>query len=299
MKLQSALEYLITYGWVIMIIAVVLAALWFFGFFNTATYAPKASPGQCYVARPDGPNSTQFMALRGSCGNEAPQYVTVFAKQNAYVVAEPPGGQSTSAITVTAWAYEVSLIGAGACETVVSIQGQDPFHVPWIINAAGGQGSGWLGCGQNVEAASSMGGVICAGGLIMPIGHWVFLALTYDQQTEILYQNATQDCSIAVSSPISLWPNGNVLIGNGGTGGTAYPFNGYISNVQIYNTSLSANIISAMYSEGVGGEPIELQNLIGWWPLNGNPNDYSGNMDNAKANGINFNGGWYQTYITT
>lgn len=299
MKLQSALEYLMTYGWVIAIVAMVLAALWFLGFFNPATYVPKASPGQCYVARPDGPNSTQFMSLRGACGNEVPQYVTVFSKQGEYVVASPPGGESTSAITVTAWAYELSALGAGPCETVVSIQGQNPFYVSWIMNAVGGQGTGWLGCGANVGAASAVEGAICEGGHVMPIGHWVFLALTYDQQTEILYQNATQDCSVAESKPIRLYPNGNVLIGNGGPGGYVYPFNGYISNVQIYNTSLSANTIAAMYSEGVGGEPIDLQNLIGWWPLNGNSNDYSGNMDNANSYGINFNGGWIQTYINT
>ncbi|MGC8538128.1 MAG: hypothetical protein ACP5MZ_04090 [Candidatus Micrarchaeia archaeon] len=35
MKLQSAMEYLMTYGWAILIVAVVLAALFELGVFNT------------------------------------------------------------------------------------------------------------------------------------------------------------------------------------------------------------------------------------------------------------------------
>ncbi len=39
LKLQSAMEYLITYGWAILVIAVVLAALDMLGVFNPATFA--------------------------------------------------------------------------------------------------------------------------------------------------------------------------------------------------------------------------------------------------------------------
>ncbi len=41
-KAQSAMEYLMTYGWAILIIAVVLGALFSLGIFNSATLAPKA-----------------------------------------------------------------------------------------------------------------------------------------------------------------------------------------------------------------------------------------------------------------
>ncbi len=39
MKVQSAIEYLTTYGWAIMIMAVVLSALYFLGLFNPGTFA--------------------------------------------------------------------------------------------------------------------------------------------------------------------------------------------------------------------------------------------------------------------
>jgi hypothetical protein len=41
MKGQSALEYLITYGWAILVILVVLAVLWYYGIFNPANWAQE------------------------------------------------------------------------------------------------------------------------------------------------------------------------------------------------------------------------------------------------------------------
>ena len=71
---------------------------------------------------------------------------------------------------------------------------------------------------------------------------------------------------------------------------------GYLANVQLYNTSLSANDIQALYLEGIGGAPIDLQHLVGWWPLNGNANDYSGNGNNGQINNVNFVSNWYSGY---
>jgi len=72
--------------------------------------------------------------------------------------------------------------------------------------------------------------------------------------------------------------------------------NGSIANVQIYNTSLSASEIQALYQEGIGGAPIDLQNLVAWWPLNGNANDYSGNSNNGQINNVNFVSNWWSGY---
>ena len=73
-------------------------------------------------------------------------------------------------------------------------------------------------------------------------------------------------------------------------------FFGNIANVQVYNISLSANEIQALYLEGIGGAPIDLQHLVGWWPLNGNANDYSGNGNNGQINNVNFVSNWYSGY---
>jgi hypothetical protein len=51
----------------------------------------------------------------------------------------------------------------------------------------------------------------------------------------------------------------------------------------VYNSSLSANQIYTLYQLGIGGVPKNTSTLVGWWPLNGNANDYSGNANNANS----------------
>jgi len=70
-KAQSALEYLMTYGWAIIIIAVVLAALVNLGVFTPSP--PTAIPGSCQVVR----TTTQGAELLGVCG-ALPKYVAQF-----------------------------------------------------------------------------------------------------------------------------------------------------------------------------------------------------------------------------
>ncbi len=49
-KSQSAMECLMTYGWAILIISVVLATLFQLGVFS-GVLSPRARPGQCQVVR--------------------------------------------------------------------------------------------------------------------------------------------------------------------------------------------------------------------------------------------------------
>ena len=46
--------------------------------------------------------------------------------------------------------------------------------------------------------------------------------------------------------------------------------------MQLYNESLTSNQIASLYSEGKYGIPNQSAALIGWWPLEGDANDYSG-----------------------
>jgi hypothetical protein len=64
-------------------------------------------------------------------------------------------------------------------------------------------------------------------------------------------------------------------------GGSLQPinFNGSISNVQVYNTVFTAGQVQQLYNEGISGQPIS-NSIVGWWPLNGNANDYTGNSNN-------------------
>ena len=77
---------------------------------------------------------------------------------------------------------------------------------------------------------------------------------------------------------------------------TGNPFTGYLSNIQIYNSELSSNSISELYNEGIGGAPIDLQSLIGWWPLNGNAKDYSSENIDGSIVKATFTDQWTRGY---
>ena len=80
-----------------------------------------------------------------------------------------------------------------------------------------------------------------------------------------------------------------------GGGCACYP--GDISNLQFYNVSLSQPEIQALYLEGIGGAPVRPQDIVGWWPMNGNMNDYSGNNDNGQTyNGAFYTSSWEGSY---
>jgi hypothetical protein len=78
MKLQSAMEYLATYGWSFIIVIVVLVALFSLGLFNSATYAPKAAPGACSIYRPQGPGTVTQLSLSGACSSIIPRFTSSF-----------------------------------------------------------------------------------------------------------------------------------------------------------------------------------------------------------------------------
>ncbi len=85
-------------------------------------------------------------------------------------------------------------------------------------------------------------------------------------------------------------------IGNSQGCTTNAAFNGSIADVQIYNTSLSANEVTALYQEGIGGHALAINNLVGWWPLNGNANDYSGNNNDGTATNVAYTESWTSEY---
>ena len=65
-------------------------------------------------------------------------------------------------------------------------------------------------------------------------------------------------------------------------------FPGYIRNVQIYKSALPYSTIKALYLEGVNEGPLNNSDLAGWWPLDGNTNDYSSNGNNGTAYYLNY-----------
>jgi len=306
-KAQSAMEYLMTYGWAILIMAVVLAALFQLGVFNPMTFAPKAPPGACQVFRPNGPYTTSFINLEGVCSGELPQYVAEFNGANAYI--QSPAIANKKSVSV--WIKTISttqqlILDGGVCGTT-----DQAYQL--ALTQTGGVG------GSPPQNTPGVYVTFWADDIYIPNmnladGTWHNIVLSWNGGSQVYLMvdgklpqgylwNGNSWSSLS-SQPFTMPSTPNpanqpILIGEGrcqiwSVGSTN--LSGSIANVQLYNTSLSANEIQALYLEGIGGAPIDLQHLVGWWPLNGNANDYSGNGNNGQTNNVNFVSNWYSGY---
>ncbi|HVC58523.1 MAG TPA: LamG-like jellyroll fold domain-containing protein [Candidatus Acidoferrales bacterium] len=119
-------------------------------------------------------------------------------------------------------------------------------------------------------------------------GGWYDVAFVVNDisQMAYVYVNGVQKDSVA-STTSSLSQNTNSLT-IGGWSWDGYSA-GTIANFQMYNTALSGPQITTLYSGGIGGIPVAPSNVVGWWPLNGNANDYSGNGNSGIAYNISYN----------
>lgn len=317
-KMQTAVEYLTTYGWAVLLIAVVIVALFYLGIFNTSNFVPKVQPGSCYVYRPHGPGTVQNMVLDGVCSGVLPEFVfdTSTNQVNVTVVKFAPtltsAGQNS--MTLTAWAapegcvtkcgdsYLLAYISTyGTTSTTYYPSIYTAMLVPggWKQQTAFLETGVWYNGGVTINDQSQMFNLNPS----ISQGLMNFYAFAYNGNTLTQYyilNGYVQTYTI----PISLGTNviqqdGTLQIGQA-VGGEP-DWNGLISNVQVYNTTLTQNDIIQLYEEGIGGAPINLQHLIGWWPLNGNLNDYSGNGDNGTPTvgkgKLSYINNWENTYI--
>jgi len=283
-KAQSAMEYLMTYGWAILIISVVLAALFQLGVFNPIAFAPKAPPGSCQVFRPDGPYTTSFINLEGVCSGELPQYVAQFNGVNGYVKVPNTANLNfgTNNFTVVAWG-NVQASGP---------QGDICKH--WYYNSVG-----WILYLQNptiaIQAVYNGNLITWSASAGVNLVGWHQIVGVKTGTTLGIYVDGSLKATTSIPSNTNVSSTAPLTIGTRSAADCCW-MAGQVANVQIYNTSLSANEIQVLYLEGIGGAPIDLQHLVAWWPLNGNANDYSGNGNNGQINNVNFVSNWYNGY---
>ena len=256
-----------TYGWAILIIAIVIVALFQLGILNNSNIAPHAVAGSCQVF-----HNAAGSSLEGQCNGLPPQYVAQFSGTGSYIYLPAP--VTTSHIqTFSMWINTANVLQYQyaldeGSNVYLILVGQPSGTLPYISIYDGGE--------VHYTTASS--------------NAWYFVASVYDGTHAILYVNGAYVAEEAFNNqnPTAL----NV----GRYGGGGYFFHGLISNVQAYNTSLSASEIQALYQEGIGGAPISPAYVVGWWPLNGGTNDYSGNGNTGIPFSISYNGSWTSGY---
>lgn len=202
-----------------------------------------------------------------------------------------------NAITITAWVnifgdpyhdvvdkegqYGMKIDYNGLPNACVGGLSQNGFCLEWDTS------SDWIGAGQVIPGAA--------------YNKWMFLAVSMQGNTKYWYANGNLIRSNVIRpAGLSFVPNSFVI---GAISPNSIPgygaeewFNGMISNVQIYNSTLPPNDIAELFNEGIGGVPINLQSLVGWWPLNGNTKDYSGNNNTEVPSNIIYVSTWTRGY---
>ncbi len=310
------MEYLLTYGWAILIIALVIGVLFWLGLFSTSGIIRGAEPGSCSVYRPVGRGANQGAGLIGTCTGTPPEYVMSFHNETPYgqitirdtLVNTAARGYNT----VTFWMYWNKKIGG--------YNGPIPFA---FLGAPGGASYTLLinyGClGFNTARGDSFGTEVDGPGRQVQMGNnWTFVAAEFFNGhygenspnnnvsiyingvngTQINYNfNGNKSLEWCGQAPPHINATANDSIYISGWNKAGDNFVGMLSNIQVYNSTLSANDIMDLYDGGVGGAPIDIYHLAGWWPLNGNINDYSGNGYGGNVSvGLQFNSSWLGTY---
>jgi hypothetical protein len=117
---------------------------------------------------------------------------------------------------------------------------------------------------------------------------WVHIAETYNNGTILVYANGRPifySKGAASGSGVAWGPAvSNLVISNAKVYISYYipysvyaydsEFAGYMSNVQIYGDALNSSEVSVLYRSGIAGYPLSSEDLLGWWPLDGNANSF-------------------------
>ena len=290
MKSQSAMEYLMTYGWAILIIAVVLSVLFQLGVFSSGNFQPHAQAGSCQVSR-----TAAGVALEGQCDGMLPEFVGQFGPggpSGGFANVPSSGMLNPSFFTLTFWISPTQLQSGNfnriLTKDVYASSPKSGWAVLWD-GSAGVTGkiymAGWNSIGTETDS----------GRIQLSQNTWGFVTFVYNGYVIAPYYNgapeATSGVFILQQAPTAI----NIGGGDSDAPGKSYYY-GQLANIQYYNTTLSQSEIQALYLEGIGGAPIRPQNLTGWWPLNGNANDYSGNGNNGQPNGVTFSSSWESGY---
>ena len=158
----------------------------------------------------------------------------------------------------------------------------------FYLNSVNGQ--------KNIAAIGQADDVYSTG--TVPPNAWTFICFTYNgAKTVDFYINGNFDSANTLSQAWDTVIGNKPYIGKG-SGESVY-WTGNLTNIQVYNSMLAPPQISQIYNRGLFGTPISNSSLVGWWPLNGNAKDYSGENNNGTAANVVYikTGGYAQDPI--
>ncbi len=212
-----------------------------------------------------------------------------FLANGSYIYA-PTNPVSKESSTISFWVMPVrngryvgscgAAIPGGNNASVIAYFGNSTDSIEIAYNSSGGiYVNGW-----NQNCLVSPAGSV-------PKNKWTNVVLRQNATTDTLFINGIQIGSTAASSAGIIHGAlfGSSLGGISSTGNLGdYNFTGYIANVQLYNSSLTPSKIYQLYKSAINSVPIGNSKLIGWWPLDKNSNDYSGNGNDGIPHNVNY-----------
>ena len=357
-KSQSALEYMMTYGWAILVIVIVAGVLYSLGIFSPSSSLSTTITGfsglavtqagcvnsvnnqilELYVTNAVGyPVNITKINTTGNNGVDASQNVSsilgdgasaVFYVNGACNKSSSYAGSATITYTEPGQVFPGPYLSTGKIAnlpssidsnkvayfngvnsqitTSMSFISKSFTFVYWVNGASttrmesgggysmfGSSGQNyislWLNNGGGTGASCDSGdeeigvnNTIGSHGLGIDSGTWDMVTISLSNGLVQFFVNSTSPC--VNSLPPAVYSLGDLSFATSEAG--IPPFNGSLANVEIYSSVLSNSQISSLYSEGLGGAPIPNAGLVGWWPLNGNANDYSGNNNNGVATNV-------------
>ncbi len=253
---------------------------------GNATAAVNAIPGlaNCNTMAQCNSNSIQHLYLSNVPLNLSSSDIATaqFDGQTSYINLGNSGIFDVQSLTISAWIEPTSSISGYTDEGIVSKNSasesylltleQGPSYPPYISPSA-----------FVVNSVGSEQWIVS--GFTPNVFGWYNLVFTYNAVSgvESIYVNGVLQNSLTINGQLTNYAPANLVIGarNLNNGVASRVFNGRISNVQVYNAPFSASNVTTLYYRGLQGSPIFASNVVGWWPLNGNANDYSGNGNNG------------------
>lgn len=275
------MEYLMSYGWALLTVAIVIIALFQLGFFNNSNVAPRAVAGACQAV-----HNAAGSSLAGQCNSAVPQFVAQFStSRNSFININNPDAFDLTTFTVTAWINTQADGFTTIVGRMASTQGWN-----FLIDSS-------KALGIRIDTSSVSNCAVYPSSPELSNGQWHFVAavVSLPADSAILYMDGAQIAAGGCPGTFNALSGGSFNIMGYGQG-TGLPTYGEFANMQMYNTTLSASEIKTLYTEGIGGVPVDPSHIIGWWPLNGNPNDYSGNNNNGAPTLVSYNSTWYYGY---
>jgi len=119
----------------------------------------------------------------------------------------------------------------------------------------------------------------------LQLNKWYNVLGVYDGATLFLYVNGELAAEKTISTSI-LPPPPSINLTIGGMPNGNRFFDGYLANLQIYKMPIFAAAARELYSRGIASSPLSGYQLLAWYPLQGDANDYSNYFNPAYSHNL-------------